>query len=45
LDGTTLDVTLPEQGLVREVKRIVGQVRLLCLTGSCAPSRVVEALS
>ena len=29
LDGTTLDVTLPEQGLVREVKRIVGQVRLL----------------
>jgi hypothetical protein len=27
LDGTTLDVTLPERGLVREVKRIVGQVR------------------
>ena len=26
-DGTTLDVTLPERGLVREVKRIVGQVR------------------
>ena len=45
LDGTTLDVTLPEQGLVREVKRIVGQVRLLRLTGLCIPSRAVEALS
>ena len=30
LDGTTLDVTLPERGLVREVKRIAGQVRLAC---------------
>jgi hypothetical protein len=29
LDGTTLDVTLPEQGLVCEVKRIVGKVRQL----------------
>jgi hypothetical protein len=27
LDGTTLDVTVPQPGLVREVKRIVGQVR------------------
>jgi hypothetical protein len=27
LDGTTLSVTVPQQGLVREVKRIVGQVR------------------
>jgi hypothetical protein len=26
LDGTTLDVTVPQPGLVREVKRIVGQV-------------------
>ena len=29
LDGTTLNVTLPEQGLVCEVKRIVGKVRQL----------------
>jgi hypothetical protein len=27
MDGTTLDVTVPERGLVREVKRSVGQVR------------------
>ena len=27
LGGTTLDVTLPGRGLVREVKHIVGQVR------------------
>jgi hypothetical protein len=26
MDGTTLDVTVPERGLVREVKRVVGQV-------------------
>ena len=27
MDGTTLDVTVPQRGLVREVKRSVGQVR------------------
>ena len=27
LDGTTLVVTVPQRGLVREVKRLVGQVR------------------
>ena len=27
MDGTTLDLTVPERGLVREVKRSVGQVR------------------
>ena len=27
LDGTTLDVTVPQRELVREVKRTVGQVR------------------
>jgi hypothetical protein len=27
VDGTTLDLTVPERGLVREVKRSVGQVR------------------
>ena len=26
LDGTTLEVTIPERGLVQEVKRLVGQV-------------------
>jgi hypothetical protein len=31
LDGTTLDVTMPERGLVREVKRAVGQVRLVTI--------------
>ena len=27
LDGTTLELTVPQRGLVREVKRMVGQVR------------------
>jgi hypothetical protein len=27
LDGTTLELTVPQRGLVREVKRAVGQVR------------------
>ena len=27
LDGTTLDLTVPQRELVREVKRTVGQVR------------------
>jgi hypothetical protein len=27
MDGTALDVTVPQRGLVREVKRSVGQVR------------------
>jgi hypothetical protein len=27
LDGTTLELTVPQRGLVREVKRVVGQVR------------------
>jgi hypothetical protein len=26
LDGTTLELTVPQRGLVREVKRAVGQV-------------------
>jgi hypothetical protein len=29
LDGTTLDVTVAQRGLVREVKRLVGQVRVV----------------
>jgi hypothetical protein len=27
MDGTTLEVTVAQRGLVREVKRLVGQVR------------------
>ena len=27
LDGVTLDVTVPQRGLVREVRRLAGQVR------------------
>ena len=29
LDGSSLDVTVAQRGLVREVKRLVGQVRFL----------------
>ena len=36
LDGTTLVVTLAQRGLVREVKRLVGQVRARVLKrGNC----------
>jgi hypothetical protein len=28
MDGTTLEVTVAQRGLVREVKRLVGQVRI-----------------
>jgi hypothetical protein len=27
LDGTAVELTVPQRGLVREVKRVVGQVR------------------
>jgi hypothetical protein len=32
MDGTTLDVTVAQRGLVRQFKRLVGQVRIACLT-------------
>jgi hypothetical protein len=36
LDGTSLDVTVAQRGLVREVKRLVGQVRFVTSGPSCA---------
>jgi hypothetical protein len=37
MDGCTLDVTVPQRGLLRDVKRLVGQVRLF-LTHPCTNS-------
>ena len=45
LDGTTLELTVPQRGLVREVKRAVGQVRRerdvacrCCREAMCCPT-------
>ena len=35
LDGTSLDVTVAQRGLVREVKRLVGQVRVVVTCFVC----------
>ena len=39
LDGTTLDVTVPQRELVREVKRTVGQVRCNVSRIDCLASK------
>ena len=39
LDGTTLDVTVPQRELVREVKRTVGQVRCNVSRIECLASK------
>jgi hypothetical protein len=47
LDGTSLDVTVAQRGLVREVKRLVGQVRFLASSAAmvcfCSGSRRLTA--
>jgi hypothetical protein len=35
MDGTTLDVPVPQRGLVCQVKRVVGQVRSALWCGAC----------
>jgi hypothetical protein len=35
LDGTTLVVTVAQRGLVREVKRLVGQVSAVLIRNEC----------
>jgi hypothetical protein len=44
LDGVSLDVTVPQRGLVSDAKRVVGQVRVCLVAGGTKlmPSRVMS---